>query len=195
MASVILGDWTHRRCDPGGARAVAAEIDRPRPTVAWSWRPEHGGRGDQGRVIGQNVVVASMMPRDANAPGWEHAVVYALDARTGVEVARRVLPDPVPIAAMVVEAGLVHVVATRKGEPILWYALSPVDLVPQHRRIVTLAASTRHEDVLDAWAAPDGGLWLELDVTIGDRGRHGLAYLFSEADGTTHEVCAQEGDA
>ena len=50
MTSVILGDWTHRRGDPGGARAVAAEIERPRPSVAWSWRPEHGGRVDQVRV-------------------------------------------------------------------------------------------------------------------------------------------------
>ena len=80
---VILGDWTHRRGDAGGARAVPAEIERPRPTVAWSWRPEHGGHVDQVRVAGEHVVVATMMPRDPSAPGWEHAVVYALDARTG----------------------------------------------------------------------------------------------------------------
>ena len=95
MASVILGDWTHRRGDAGGARAVPAEIDRPRPAVAWSWRPEHGGRVDQVRVAGTTVIVATMMPRDPKAPRWEHAVVYALDAHTGIEIARRVLPDPV----------------------------------------------------------------------------------------------------
>src|SRR5580698_4988395 len=158
MASVILGEWTHRRGDPGGARAVPAEIDRPRPKVKWTWRPEHGGRVDQVRVTAQNVLVATMMPRDATAPGWEHAVVYAIDARTGSEVARRVLPDPVPVAAMVVEAGVLDVVATRKGEPIFWYGLSVADLTPCHRRIV--AVDEPHEDVLDAWASPDGGLWL-----------------------------------
>jgi hypothetical protein len=102
MASVILGDWTHRRGDAGGARAVPAEIDRPRPSVGWSWRPEHGGRVDQVRVTGSTIIVATMMPRDTKAPRWEHAVVYVLDAHTGIEMARRVLPDPVPVAAMVV---------------------------------------------------------------------------------------------
>ena len=105
MASVILGDWTHRRGDAGGARAVPAEIDRPRPAVVWSWRPEHGGRVDQVRVAGTTVIVATMMPRDPKAPRWEHAVVYVLDAHTGIEIARRVLPDPVPVAAMVVDDG------------------------------------------------------------------------------------------
>ncbi|HXN30278.1 MAG TPA: hypothetical protein VN894_00390, partial [Polyangiaceae bacterium] len=194
MPSVILGEWTHRRGDPGGTRAIAAEIDRPRPVIAWSWRPEHGGRIDQVRVVGQNVVVATMMPRDPNANGWEHAVIYALDARTGVEVARRVLPDPVPVAAIVVDAGLVHVVATRKGEPIFWYALSSADLIPRHRRIVVLPTTTGHDDVLDAWAAADGGVWLELDASIGGETRHARAYWFADATGATHEVATQETD-
>src|SRR5580698_2344101 len=106
MASVILGDWTHRRGDAGGGRTVPAEIDKPRPTIAWSWTPEHGGRVDQVRVVGSTVVVATMMPRDSNAPGWEHAVIYVLDAVSGVEVARRVLPDAVPVAAMAVDSGI-----------------------------------------------------------------------------------------
>src|SRR5580658_3821839 len=114
MASVILGDWTHRRGDSGGGRTVPAEIDKPRPSIAWSWGPEHGGRVDQVRVVGSTVIVATMMPRDSNA-GWEHAVVYVLDAVSGAEVARRVLPDPVPVAAMAVFGGVVHIVATRKG--------------------------------------------------------------------------------
>jgi len=183
MASVILGEWTHRRGDPGGARAVPAEIDRPRPRVAWTWRPEHGGRVDQVRVAAQNVLVATMMPRDAAAPGWEHAVVYALDARTGSEVARRVLPDPVPVAAMVVQAGVVHVVATRKGEPIFWYGLSVAELTPSHRRVVGIEAHARPDDVLDAWASPDGGLWLELDAIAGADGRHTLAHAFVDSNG------------
>ncbi len=188
MGAVILGDWTHRRGDPGGARAIAAEIEKPRPAVAWSWRPEHEGRVDQVRVIGQNIVVATMMPRDVQAPGWEHAVLYALDARTGVEIARRVLPDPVPVAAMVVEAGVLHVVATRKGEPIFWYALTPAALVPKHRRIVRIA-NGGHDDVLDAWAAPDGGLWLELDSATGADGHHALAYAFAEPEGAAPTSC------
>jgi hypothetical protein len=191
MSSVIRGEWTHRRGDPGGARAVPAEIDRPRPAVAWSWRPEHTGRVDQVRVVEQAVVVATMAPRDPDAPGWEHAVVYALDARSGAEIARRVLPDPVPVAAIVVESDLVHVIATRKGEPIFWYALSAPDLTPRHRRIVGLTAG-EHDDVLDAWAAPDGSLWLELDVAVGEPGRHARSYVFADAAGDTREVAAQE---
>jgi hypothetical protein len=194
MASVILGDWTHRRGDPGGARAVSAEIERPRPAIAWSWQPEHGGRVDQVRVAGSTVIVATMMPRDPNAPGWEHAVVYALDARTGVEVARRVLPDPVPVAAMVVEGGVLHVVATRKGEPIFWYALSPSELVPRHRRIVSVAEGViSPDDVLDAWAAPDGGLWLELDAIGGDGGMpRGQAYAFASPSGALAAARARD---
>ena len=194
MGSVILGEWTHRRGDPGGTRSISAEIDRPRPVVAWDWRPEHGGRVDQVRVVGPNVIVATMMPRDARAAGWEHAVIYALDARTGVEVARRVLPDPVPVAAMVFEAGVVHVVATRKGEPIFWYALSPADLVPHHRRLVGHPTEFRHDDVLDAWTSPDGGLWLELDAATTAEGFHARSYVFAEADGSTREGSVRIAD-
>jgi hypothetical protein len=172
--------------------AIAAEIDKPRPEIAWSWRPEHGGPVDQVRVVGQNVIVATMMPRDPGAPGWEHAVVYAIDVRTGVEIARRVLPDPVPVAAMVVESGVLHVVATRRGEPIFWYALSPADLVPQHRRIVALTSG--HDDVLEAWASPDGGLWLELEGTTGSDEHHALAYAFADASGDCPATYRHEDD-
>ena len=89
----------------------------------------------------------------------------------GIEIARRVLPDPVPVAAMVVDDGVVHVVSTRKGEPIFWYALTPAELVPCHRRIVAVADGLQHDDVLDAWATPDGGLWLELDAAARGRRR------------------------
>jgi hypothetical protein len=142
--------------------------------------------------VGQNVVVATMMPRDTGAPGWEHAVVYAIDARRGVEVARRVLPDPVPVAAMVVESGVLHVVATRRGEPVFWYALSPADLVPKHRRIVAL--SSGHDDVLEAWASPDGGLWLELEGTTGSDEQHALAYAFADASGESPAAYRHEDD-
>ncbi len=184
MASVILGDWTHRRGDAGSARAVPAEIDRPRPSVAWSWQPEHGGRVDQVRVAGSTILVATMMPRDPKAARWEHAVVYALDAHTGVEIARRVLPDPVPVAAMVVEDGVVHVISTRRGEPIFWYALTPTELVPSHRRIVTIADGVQHDDVLDAWATPDGGLWLELDASVKGRAARLSGFAFADPSGS-----------
>jgi hypothetical protein len=192
MTSVILGDWTHRRGDPGGARAIPAEIDRPRPSVAWTWHPEHSGRVDQVRVVGHIVIVATMAPTDPSAPGWEHAVLYALDAATGIELARRVLPDPVPVAALVVDAGEVHVVATRRGEPIFWYALLLPDLVPKHRRIVELAGGLQHDDVLDAWASPDGGLWLELEAALSAGGRHVLAYAFAAAADSSPVACAYE---
>jgi hypothetical protein len=192
MASVIQGDWTHRRGDAGGARAVPAEIDKPRPTVPWFWRPEHGGPVDQVRVVGQNVIVATMMPRDDGAPGWEHAVLYAIDAHSGVVVAHRVLPDPVPVAAMVIESGTLHVVATRRGEPIFWYALSPVDLVPKHRRVVALG--THYDDVLEAWASPDGGLWLELEAATESDARHALAYAFADGAGATPATYRHEDD-
>ena len=193
MASVILGDWTHRRGDAGGARAVPAEIDRPRPAVAWSWRPEHGGRVDQVRVAGTTVIVATMMPRDPKAPRWEHAVVYALDAHTGIEIARRVLPDPVPVAAMVVDDGLVHVVSTRGGEPIFWYALTPSELVPCHRRIVAVADGLQHDDVLDAWATPDGGLWLELDAALEGESMRVRSFAFADPSGALVASRVSEG--
>jgi hypothetical protein len=192
VASVIQGEWTHRRGDAGGARAVPAEIRRPKPHVAWSWRPHHGGLVDQVRVAGANVLVATMMPRDARAPGWEHAVVYAIDASTGAEIARRVLPDPVPVCAMVVAGDVLHVVGTRRGEPVFWYALSPTDLAARHRRVVALPDGARHEDVLEAFASPGGGLWLELDATLADDRGHGLVYAFVEPTGTRPVVARHE---
>jgi hypothetical protein len=198
-SSAILGDWTHRRGDRGGARAVAAELsDRARPTIAWSWEPDHGGRVDQVRVVGSAVVVATMMPRDAGAPQWEHAVVYVLDAATGREVARRALPDPVPVAAMAVDQGIVHVVATRRGEPIFWYALTVGELVPQHRLIVSTEDESCPEDVLDAWATPSAGgsgLWLELDVSAGDGSSRVHAYAFVEPGGAPAAILMKDRHA
>jgi hypothetical protein len=130
-------------------------------------------------------VVATMTPSDSAAPGWEHAIVYALDAETGLEVGRRMLPDPVPVAAMVMDAGLVHIVATRRSEPIYWYALSLEDLAPKSRRILSLANGLCHDDVLDAWATPDGGLWLEVDVADVTLDGHSpsRAYAFADSRG------------
>jgi hypothetical protein len=184
MASFILGDWTHRRGDRGGTRSVAADVEGVRPSVAWSWRPDHGGRVDQVRVVGPTVIVATMTPRDPSAPNWEHAVVFLLDARTGRELGRRTLPDPVPVAAIAVENGVAHVIATRRGEPIFWYALTVAELVPRHRRIVSTGVGSRAQDALDAWATVDGDLWLELDssAVAGESCSH--AYAFAANEGT-----------
>ena len=189
-SGVILGDWTHRRANPGGTRALSAEVSRAKPEIAWTWRPQHDGPVDQVRIAGACVYVATMMPRDDMAPGWEHAIIYALDARTGEVIARRTLPDPAPVAAMVVDAGSAHVVSTRRGEPIFWYALQAPDLVPRYRKILELDRDARHEDVLDAWIAPDGGMWLELEGALG--GARGRAYAFASNGETlaiaqTHE--------
>src|SRR5215472_2311742 len=161
MAGIILGDWTHRRGDGGGARSVSADVKRAKPRVAWTWAPPRGSRIDQVRIAGGRVFVATAEPSDPDAPGWEHAVIFALDAGRGRPTAVRALPDPVPVAAMVLESDSVHVVATRPGEPIFWYALRTGDLLPQHRRTISLVEE--RADVLDAWASSDGGLWLEVE--------------------------------
>jgi hypothetical protein len=135
-----------------------------------------------------------MSPPDRDAPGWEHGVIYALDARNGREIARRPLPDPVPVAAMAVEGSFVHVIATRRGEPVFWYVLGASDLAAKQRRIVELrrAASedapapsdperdVRHDDVLDVWAAPDGGIWLELEGGTSSEETHTYAFVALE---------------
>jgi hypothetical protein len=192
MASLIRGDWTHRRGDPGGARAVSAEIDKPHPAIAWSWAPEHGGRLDQVRIAGEYVVVATMASGDPAAPDWTHAIVYVLDATTGMEVARRVLPDPMPVAALIVAAGEVHVVATRRGEPIFWYILSNPDLTPRHRRVVVTTGDIEHDDVLDAWAVPTGDLWLEIYAVAGDEQRHVFACVHAATIAKSPATCGYE---
>src|SRR5947209_4076338 len=101
MSGVILGDWTHRRGDAGGTRAVSSDVGRAKPEVAWTWRPDHGGRVDQVRIAGTCVYVATMAPVDDAAPGWEHATIYAIDVETGRVLASRALPDPMPVAAMI----------------------------------------------------------------------------------------------
>lgn len=174
---MILGDWTHRRGDVGGGRAVAAEIDRARPKIAWTFRPRHGGNVDQVRIGGERVYVATMAPGDPTAIGWEHATIYALEAGTGRVAAKRELPDPVPVAAMIVDGATVHVLATREGEPVFWYALDAFDLKPRHRRAITLGRAAGW-DVLEAWASADGGLWLELDGA--DHGRRMYAFVKDE---------------
>jgi hypothetical protein len=136
--------------------------------MAWTFRPQDGGNVDQVRIGGERVYVATMAPGDPSALGWEHATVYALEASTGRVTAKRELPDPAPVAAMIVDGAILHVLATRHGEPVFWYALDAFDLRPRHRRALTLDRAA-HWDVLEAWASADGGLWMELDATTGGR--------------------------
>jgi hypothetical protein len=103
---------------------------------------------------------------DPGVPAWEHASLFAIDAANGRPVARRSLPDPVPVAALVLEGRRIHAVATRAGELVYWYALTAPELRPVHRLAAPIADST-NADVLDAWALSDGGLWLEVETGEG----------------------------
>ncbi len=166
---------------------MAAEIDKARPRIAWTFAPGDGTHVDQVRIAGDRVYVATMAPADPAAPGWERATVYVLEAPTGRVVARRELPDPVPVAAMILEGPLVHVLATRQGEPVYWYALSADDLSPRHRRALALDRAA-HWDVLEAWASADGGVWMELDGATARR-----MYAFAKDDAVTLAPRAKEG--
>jgi len=169
---------------------VTADIARARPKVVWTFRPPHRGNVDQVRIAGERVYVTTMEPGDPAAPAWEHATVYALDAATGRVAATRALPDPVPVAAMLVDGPIVHVLATRTGEPIFWYALDAYDLRPHHRRALTLpgGARARGADVLEAWASADGGIWMELDGISGGR----RTFAFAKGDQVTMATRAKE---
>jgi hypothetical protein len=165
VAGAIFGDWTHRRADGGGTRALPAELGRAKLRVAWTWEAPAATRIDQVRTTGEFVVVAAMgMAEDA--AGWEHATVVVLDAATGKVAGRRVLPDPVPVSSLAVEGHVVQIVATSPGESLFTYALSIPNLRPLHRGVVRLEDPGRF-DVLDAWALPGGGLWLELEAGEG----------------------------
>ena len=96
-----------------------------------------------------------------------------------------------PVAAMVVQGETVHVVATRRGEPIYWYALSAADLTALHRLPLAPREGGTDDDVLDAWATPGGGLWLELDH-FPSRAR---AYAFAEPAGAPPAVRLEGGPA
>jgi hypothetical protein len=192
---VILGDWTHRRRDAGGSRALLADVEKAKPELVWSFRPEHDGRVDQVRILGEYLYVATMDPGDADAPDWEHATIYCLDMATGRVVSKRVLPDPVPVSALMLERGAVHVVATRKEEPIFWYSLSPVTLKPLSRRTIELDRDGRREDVLDAWVSGSGAVWLELESAFG--GGRAFAYIAEGASvgaAQTHEADLHAGE-
>ncbi len=180
MAGVILGDWTHRRGDAGGTRAISAEVGRAKPRPAWSWEPPHGGRVDQVRIFGPHVYVATHEPPDQGAPGWEHPVIYALEASSGRTVAARALPDPLPVAAMIVAGGSLHIVAAKVGEPLVWYVLTLPELDAAHRRRLSVREPP-DSDVLDAWLLSDGALCLEIDRERG--GRRTFAFFGAESPG------------
>jgi hypothetical protein len=148
--------------------------------VDWSWEAPGGARIDQVRTFGDFVFVAAMGVSDG-AREWNHATIFALEAKSGKVAARRMLPDPVPVASLVVQDALIHAVATAPEEPVFAYALTIPDLRPVHRCHVGLVDAPG-ADVLDAWALPGGGLWLELE------GGQGSALYISVTDGHTREA-------
>ncbi len=185
MSALILGDWTHRRGDAGGCRAVSARIERPRPRVAWVWEPPHQGRVEQVRIAGDHVYVASLPP--IVHVGWEHARVSAFDARTGTCVAQRTLPDPVPISAMVLSRQALHIFGTRACESLFWYELDLVTLAPRARRRIHLK-DLLVNDVYDAWLATSG-VWLSVDTPLSTERN----YLFLSEEGALQ--CAHQPKA
>jgi hypothetical protein len=166
VADAIFGSWTHRRADAGGSRALGALLGKVKPRVAWTWEPPAGARIDQVRTSGGYVYAAAMGSSEPGVSGWTHATLFAIDASNGRLSARRSLPDPVPVAALVLEGRHVHVVGTRPGEPVFWYALTAPDLRPLQRVAVPIK-DARDVDVLDAWALSDGALWLQIETGDG----------------------------
>jgi hypothetical protein len=88
---------------------------------------------------------------------------------------------------MIVDGAIVHVLATRHGEPVFWYVLDAFDLSPRHRRALALDRAA-HWDVLEAWASADGGIWMELDASGGGR----RVYAFAKDDTVTLAPRAKE---
>ena len=173
MASVILGDWTHRRGDAGRR----ARGRRPRSTGRGPPSPGRGARSTAGRVDQVRVVGHDRGRRDDDAARRRRAALGArrrLRARRAHRASRsRAASCRIPCRSRPwsSKTGIVHVVATRRGEPIFWYALTPGELVPQHRLIVV----DRRRDLPGRRARRVGhprrggaGLWLELDVSAGD---------------------------
>ncbi len=160
MSGLILGDWTHRRGDAGGSRAVSARILKPRPRVAWRWDLPFDGRIEQVRVVGDVVTIAATPA--ISHPGWEHAEVITLDAASGRVMGQRRLPDPVPPSAMVADESATRIVATRASEPMFLYTLEPKTLEPSARARLD-AGDVASLDVVDAWGH-GGDLWCQVET-------------------------------
>ncbi len=160
MAGLILGDWTHRRGDAGGSRAVSARILNPKPRVAWRYDLAFDGRIEQVRVV-RDVVTIAATPTIAHS-GWQHAEVVALDAASGRVVGQRRLPDPVPPSTMVASLDSVRIIATRASEPAFLYTLEPGSLAPVSRVRVE-EGDVASLDIVDAWGEGQE-LWCQVDT-------------------------------
>ena len=132
-------------------------------------------------------------------------MVYAIDARTGVEVARRVLPDPgAGVRRWWSRAACFTSWPHGSGEPIYWYALSAADLVPRHRRIVSLSSrprrcargvgDSRRRTLARARDAIGGGLQAHARLRARGRGRRRCsprdAGRFARGPAGARDACA-----
>jgi hypothetical protein len=160
MSGLILGDWTHRRGDAGGSRAVSARILKPKPKIAWRWDLTFDGRIEQVRIVGDVVTIAATPA--ISHPGWQHAEVVTLEAATGRPIAQRWLPDPVPPSALVVDESAVRIVATRASEPVFLYTLEPKTLEPVARERLD-AGDAAAVDIVDAWGH-GADMWCQIET-------------------------------
>jgi hypothetical protein len=159
--SALVGDWTHRRGDLRGTRFVRGAVGDWKPKVAFTWRPAHGGRVDQVRLVGDAILVVSMPP---GPPGWTHALVHVLDGKTGKERAVRRLPDPAPVGAIAIGPRAVHVAVAGDAVAPYHYALDRETLRPIRRSALPLTTSGLEDDVLDLWAPSDDRVAFEVEL-------------------------------
>ncbi len=160
MSGLILGDWTHRRGDAGGSRAVSARILNPKPRIAWRYDLPFDGRIEQVRVVGEVVTIAAT-PTIAHS-GWQHAEVVTLNAESGRVMSQRRLPDPVPPSTMIASVTQLRIIATRAEEPAFLYALTPGSLLPVSRSQLE-ESDCASLDIVDAWGE-GRELWCHLDT-------------------------------
>ena len=159
---VLLGDWTHRRRDAGGTRSLTGDLSRSKPRLVWTWAPSDGSYVDQVRIANGSVYVATSPFQGVDEIPWQPGSVHCLELESGRTIASRRLADPAPVCAMVLDHGLLYVIGSQPSEPIFVYGLTVSELRPVFRRRVTFSHPMEAHDVVDAWALPAGGLWLEL---------------------------------
>jgi hypothetical protein len=190
--STLVGDWTHRRADLSGSRFVRGAVGEWKPKVAFTWKPAHGGRVDQVRLAGELLIVVTMPP---GPPGWTHALVHVLDAKTGKERAVRRLPDPAPVGAIAVGPRALHVAVAGDAVAPYHYALERESLRPLRRTALPLTTSGLEDDVLDLWAPSDDRVAFEVELGAERARRFGWVDLATRRSSLrTHEAGVASGD-
>jgi hypothetical protein len=190
--SALVGEWTHRRGDLLGSRFVRGAVGEWKPKVAFTWRPAHGGRVDQVRLAGDLLIVVTMPP---GPPGWSHALVHLLDAKTGKERAVRRLPDPAPVGAIAVGPRAIHVAVAGDAVAPYHYALERESLRPLRRTALPLTTSGLEDDVLDLWAPSDERVAFEVELGAERARRFGWVDLPTRRGSLrAHEAGVAAGD-